>query len=237
MSGINETSTPAQRYNPLDSDQRRQLRELDQSLGLTNTQTTLVRRIDPKTNQVLSVERVEVNYDDEPDFEAGISLLMMGRELAGDCDRNDIGRLNPQKINEHLLEQERRKQIDIQRLRHNQNNPPPKPVEQPHRENKQDVHRQEPKRKAIKKIEEDNQLELFNKESPKVDNNLQIELPYSNNLNNDIVINRIISIEDEMVKIKISQKSIEKSINELCDKHGKVLEILSKMFSLISKKP
>jgi hypothetical protein len=138
------------------------------------------------------------------------------------------------KINEQLIERERRKQIEIQKRKM----APPQlqrvaPIQSaPQRQTRQV---EEKKSKKTKRIVNDDspQMELFSTqpESSSInidDTSNQLELSLFNK-NNDIVLNRIISVEEEMVKIKSSYKNLEKNYEELVDKHGKMLEILQKI--------
>jgi hypothetical protein len=202
-------------FDPLNEEQRNKLRLADQLNGWIE--------------------------EEDPDFESGIAIFQMGRQLAEDVNPNDNHRLRPMKINEQLIERERRKQIEIQKRKM----APPQlqrvaPIQSaPQRQTRQV---EEKKSKKTKRIVNDDspQMELFSTqpESSSInidDTSNQLELSLFNK-NNDIVLNRIISVEEEMVKIKSSYKNLEKNYEELVDKHGKMLEILQKMFILISKK-
>lgn len=204
-------------FDPLNEEQRNKLRLADQLNGW--------------------------DEEEDPDFESGIAIFQMGKQLAGDVDPDAYHTLRPMKINEQLLERERRKQIEFQKKKMA---PPPSQQPQrvaqsqpaPQRQTRQ-VEEKKVKKSSKRRSDDGPQLELFSSEpesSINVENSPnQLELSLFNK-NNDAILNRIISVEEEMVKIKTSYKNLEKNYEELVEKHGKMLEILQKMFTVISKK-
>ncbi len=202
-------------FDPLNDEQRNKLRLADQLNGWIE--------------------------EEDPDFESGIAIFQMGRQLAEDVNPSDDHRLRPMKINEQLLERERRKQIEIQRRKTSPQQPQRVASNQsaPQRQTRQ-VEEKKTKKRSRTINDDSPQLELFSSQPENSAINIndtpnQLELSLFSK-SNDVILNRIISVEEEMVKIKASYKNLEKNYEELVHKHAKMLEILQKMFILLSKK-